>query len=1431
MEQPWSGRHDSPDRDDQLDAGHVTTLDSVQLEQFRLDAKAKTKAIAAPAPRVSEVRATTRPPDLHKKTTRPGFNSVCSTGRGVADFMKQRVAQRERLRLAKQARKDGKDDKSEALDAGDDDIDDLEARSDAPSQSPREEPSRTFDDVLLSDHVTGKVFPELQFTYEPSTHEIEHEADKLRMREVLLQRERDRASVKAARIENGKDADTSGRDTSPGYPRDVSPGYPKPPGSAPGGARPRTTASRVVKPSLVRTQSFTPGGSARVGPFAPSRVDGNQPAPRHTNAFPAPPQRAMSVGSPLGVGSLYLPPGVRHDDSYLLGPSHRHNALGLPPKLPATQASYLVDFGHVAMGGVYRKRFRVQNLGTEMAVACFDKSVLQKHGFDVFPEVLPKLSGAPFFAYVDCDLVLDTARVAVVGGLLEVDVALTVKGAPQVVVRLTAVVDVPVVQVSTESLAFADTKIGHRHTKHFQLFNDGQVPSEWSIVKPASGGQKIARQKGDPIPTDDPTPFKFVPTRGVLRPGQRINVKAHFTPRVGSSEGLNGSPVGWNKQHAVRVEHNPGLQFVNLTGAGVAAGLRLERENESDGPLDLGVVVPFEAADDEGKEGTEANEGTDATPDPSLPKKPPTFTEREIWLVNDLPIAVEVFAVDFDAQFVRDETALAHADGLFGKPPGSAKLFLPPRQAGEPLWKEIQDKEDLRLALEAKKIAAEEAEAAYQLLVAEATEKGEAPPPRPEPEPETEATEEVVGEGDDDLGAVPPDSDGSSNLLVLGAPFSGSKEICDLIVEKYGVFRLNVDEIVTSVSANVGTLGDFVRQELGLPPLEESLTANPDPDADGDVDAGSLVPAADETAEETAPLSLDAEDDFPEELANDARSENKLSLKTLVEILKPQFADGGDFENGFVLDGLIWDTCDASTLLKALRRSLNLRKVEASVNTEKLEGADDEWTPPALEDGAFSLHSAKRLTVLSLAIDDAAAGVVEKREKEEAAAKELGAGAVAAEIVGGDLVGAQEDTQEEDGTPEEASDDSAPYAYEKAQDAAAHRALVEAELPLLGSAVASNTHVVMVTVDTGTCDDAQSILDSAVTLGAPEPPHPPNWIPPDALCEIAVVAPARPVWDPVAVFQILTPVVQPPRPHGENRPGDGEPGNLALNQDDDDSNKDSNPEGAEADATDADATDAPADAEASPESNEMRSQTRWTIPANGAVQVIVRFTSDKVGDFHNTLSFECVNGVQVTTLTVVGRCEYPRIVTDPKVVFGGASNVKKTRPKETEVGKIFIKETGTFEFGPLVNNLEPPSVGDGGGGGDGYGNADATGDAPVGDVADGAGIPSQTPPKPKPETQTRNAATFTMKNPSAFVARVSFQAKPLLDTETGEPIADTQDTFAVSPAEMLLRPGESKELTVTAYPKGNEAVGETEGEATEGSYFISQIPTLFYRSW
>ena len=102
-----------------------------------------------------------------------------------------------------------------------------------------------------------------------------------------------------------------------------------------------------------------------------------------------------------------------------------------------------MDFGHVALGGAYRRRFRMQNLGHEHASVSFDKKVLHSGGFDVFPEQMPKLAGAPFHAYVDCDVVFDTNRDVVTGGAVCLDVPLLIKGAPRVVVRVVAEVDVP----------------------------------------------------------------------------------------------------------------------------------------------------------------------------------------------------------------------------------------------------------------------------------------------------------------------------------------------------------------------------------------------------------------------------------------------------------------------------------------------------------------------------------------------------------------------------------------------------------------------------------------------------------------------------------------------------------------------------------------------------------------------------------------------------------------------------------------------------------------------------------------------------------------------------------------------------------------------------------------------------------------------------
>ena len=57
-------------------------------------------------------------------------------------------------------------------------------------------------------------------------------------------------------------------------------------------------------------------------------------------------------------------------------------------------------------------------------------------------------------------------------------------------------------------------------------------------------------------------------------------------------------------------------------------------------------------------------------------EKLPSTVEREIWLVNEHAVDVEVYCVDFDKQYLVDEEVLAHAEGIAEGTPG-AKLLCP----------------------------------------------------------------------------------------------------------------------------------------------------------------------------------------------------------------------------------------------------------------------------------------------------------------------------------------------------------------------------------------------------------------------------------------------------------------------------------------------------------------------------------------------------------------------------------------------------------------------------------------------------------------------------------------------------------------------------------------------------------------------------------
>ncbi|CAG5121988.1 unnamed protein product, partial [Candidula unifasciata] len=90
---------------------------------------------------------------------------------------------------------------------------------------------------------------------------------------------------------------------------------------------------------------------------------------------------------------------------------------------------------------------------------------------------------------------------------------------------------------------------------------------------------------------------------------------------------------------------------------------------------------------------------------------------------------------------------------------------------------------------------------------------------------------------------------------------------------------------------------------------------------------------------------------------------------------------------------------------------------------------------------------------------------------------------------------------------------------------------------------------------------------------------------------------------------------------------------------------------------------------------------RWTVPAHGTVTLRLRFTSNDIGQFDQTMNFEIMGTRRRYQIFCRGICAFPTISKDPKVVFASR---KKNRGMCEIVHKKYILANDTFEFGPLL---------------------------------------------------------------------------------------------------------------------------------------------------
>ncbi|XP_055892829.1 hydrocephalus-inducing protein homolog isoform X5 [Biomphalaria glabrata] len=161
---------------------------------------------------------------------------------------------------------------------------------------------------------------------------------------------------------------------------------------------------------------------------------------------------------------------------------------------------------------------------------------------------------------------------------------------------------------------------------------------------------------------------------------------------------------------------------------------------------------------------------------------------------------------------------------------------------------------------------------------------------------------------------------------------------------------------------------------------------------------------------------------------------------------------------------------------------------------------------------------------------------------------------------------------------------------------------------------------------------------------------------------------------------------------------------------------------------------------------------RWIIPPGADVVLRLRFLSNDLGQFDQTLNFEIVGTRRRYQLFCRGVCAFPNISKEPRVVFVGR---KKNYRSDEIVHKKYILKTETFEFGPLL----------------------------VGKSRD----------KYREGKYPENMESITILNNSPLDADISFCFQH--DSKG--------DTYLLEPPNMLLKPGESNKLTIWAYPKVN----------------------------
>lgn len=425
---------------------------------------------------------------------------------------------------------------------------------------------------------------------------------------------------------------------------------------------------------------------------------------------------------------------------------------------PITAAYYVCDFGHIVLGHSGKVALSITNCYREPISFTINRRMLQQFGYTVLPE---RARNLPAGKSVKLELTSfrpkDTDE-----GREEVNWVIPIKDGPSYEVKLISDFVLPDLKLSQEVIDFGRVLIGQRKRITVRLKNVKAVPVEWEY-KPQKG------KYGKPLPPTEVV-FALSPSSGKLRPGESAWATVSFTP--------NATKL-FAQKLALRINDNPNKKLVSLYGQGEA--LRVEVQPSS--AFRLGPILPKESC------------------------------SQEFFLHNPTDYPIEVYSVDFDADYLAEEAALRE----FDKYDTWNLAELPVRAPGQRTWSEVQDVADqARQARQREERARQREEKARQRE--EAVTRGEDVPPSEsedggtkDGEEASHATAEEVAEvvaPDLDVDRYPyrvPDQD-RLNVLLIGPPLCGKSSVAQALLHRHRRRVVTVDRLLEDFLASPASL-------------------------------------------------------------------------------------------------------------------------------------------------------------------------------------------------------------------------------------------------------------------------------------------------------------------------------------------------------------------------------------------------------------------------------------------------------------------------------------------------------------------------------------------------------------------------------------------------------------------------------------------------